>query len=108
MQRVYSVFDVKAEAFLQPFFCLTEGQAMRSFVDVANDRGHPMCVHAEDYSLFFLGEFDESNGMLVPGQAPKLVATALEVRHLGVANIAPEAFSGPVVSESEARSVVAE
>ena len=37
MLRVYSVFDVKSEAYGTPFFCPTKGLAIRSFTEAVND-----------------------------------------------------------------------
>lgn len=63
---VYSVYDTKAEAFLQPFFAPTHGSALRSFADAAQDEKHQFHKHAADYNLFHIGYFDEEKGILSP------------------------------------------
>lgn len=54
----FCVFDCKAEAYLRPFFAETNGLAIRSFRDAANDPSSEMCKHAADYTLFRVGDFD--------------------------------------------------
>lgn len=63
--KAYSVFDLKAEAFLRPFFAATRGLAVRSFSDAVNDSKHEFFVHITDYQLFELGEWDERTGLFV-------------------------------------------
>lgn len=61
--KIYTVYDSKAEAYLPPFFMQSKGQAIRSFITVANDKTHDIGKYPEDYTLFELGEFfDESAG----------------------------------------------
>lgn len=62
--RAYAVYDSKAEAYLRPFFAGTRGQAVRSFSDAINDPLHEMAKHAEDYTLFEIGAFDDEKGVL--------------------------------------------
>lgn len=59
-KKVFTVYDDKSEAYLQPFFLDTIGQATRAITDCVNDLNHQFGRHPADYSLFLLGEFDES------------------------------------------------
>lgn len=56
--KCFAVFDVKAGAFLPPFFLPETPVAVRVFGDCVNDSQHQFGKHPEDYSLFLLGEFD--------------------------------------------------
>lgn len=76
---LFSVFDSKAEAFLRPFLAETKGLAARSFTDACNDPEHEMCKHAEDYTLFCVGEFDQVTGELV-GTQPESLLKAIVAR----------------------------
>ncbi len=60
--QVFSIFDSKAQLFLQPFYSQTTGTALRSFYEAANDENHVFSKHAGDYTLFHLGEFNEETG----------------------------------------------
>jgi len=75
--KIFSVRDSKAEAFLPPFFAQTAGVAIRQFESAVNDESHDMHRFAEDYTLFELGEFDESSGALLPLDTPHSLGLAI-------------------------------
>lgn len=62
--KIYAVHDLKAEAYLQPFFAGTDGLAIRMFQAAANDQEHQFWKYAEDYSLYCIGVWDESAGVV--------------------------------------------
>lgn len=59
MQKLYTVFDEKAEAFLPPFFVPAHGLALRAFKDCVNSNDHQFGKHPADYTLFYLGTWDD-------------------------------------------------
>jgi len=79
---VFSVYDSKANAFLQPFFAVSRGVAERSFFAAVMDQGHDFNRFAEDYTLFELGEFDEASAGFNMLETPKSVALAAHVLSL--------------------------
>jgi len=62
--KIFSVFDSKAGAFLQPFFSINVATASREFMSAAQDASHAFHRHSGDYELFLLGEWDQYEGML--------------------------------------------
>ncbi len=58
---IYVVHDQKAGAFLQPWFLPTDGMATRCFADCVNDPKHNFGRHPADYTLFCIGDFQDSN-----------------------------------------------
>lgn len=70
IMEIYSVRDKAVEAFLQPFFSPTLASAMRSLGVVVNDPNHEFAKHVKDYSLYRLGTFDDSNGVLTHDPEP--------------------------------------
>lgn len=78
IQKVFSVYDSKAEAFLPPFFCGTRGIAVRVFAQAANEAGHNFSKWPGDYTLFELGEFDDREGKFFVGGAAENLGTALQ------------------------------
>ena len=63
-KKLYTVLDAKAEAYLDPFFARTHGEAMRMFSDAANGAGeHPFSKHPEDFTLFYIGTFNVDTGV---------------------------------------------
>lgn len=66
----YSIYDSKAEAFVQPFFSPTNGMAIRSFTSAANDPNTDIHRYAGDYTLFLIGSFEPTNAKLEPEKTP--------------------------------------
>jgi hypothetical protein len=62
IKKIFTVYDEKSEAFLQPFFLDTNGQAIRAITDCVNDLNHQFGKHPSDHTLFSLGTFDDSDG----------------------------------------------
>lgn len=62
--RAYSIYDVKALNYHAPFFAHTDGSALRSFADLANDANTTIGRHPTDYSLWCVGEFDDYTGFV--------------------------------------------
>lgn len=75
--KIFSVYDKKAVAYLQPFMLETEGLAIRLFADKTLEAGTPFNKHPEDYTLFRIGTFDEFDGK-VTGEEPTPIGNALQ------------------------------
>jgi len=76
--KIYSVYDSKTEAFLQPFFMQAKGQAIRAFSELANDEKHQFGKYPEDFTLFEIGLFDDQKGSIVTHSTPVSVGLAIE------------------------------
>lgn len=79
--QLYSVFDSKACVYERPFCAHNDASAVRSFGDIAVDEQHPIGQHPEDYSLWWIGSFDDSNGVVKPGNRKQL-HSALELKSM--------------------------
>ncbi|UDN67636.1 nonstructural protein [robinz microvirus RP_78] len=77
--QIFSVRDVQAEAFMQPFFAPAIGAALRSLTDAVNDEKHEFSKHSSDYTLYHLGSFDDNTGMVIPEDTPKRIISCLEL-----------------------------
>lgn len=64
MLKIYSVYDSKAQGFIQPFYCVNSAVALRSFASAAGDEGHEFHRHAEDFCLYEIGEWFPDTGMI--------------------------------------------
>ena len=78
--KMYSVYDSKAQAYGLPFHQRTNGEALRSFADLSNDNQSTVSKHPEDYTLFFLGEFDETTGIVKSEATPSPLGKAIEYK----------------------------
>lgn len=78
MYQCFCVRDNAIGAFLPPFFTRSRGEALRSFSEAVNDEKHQFHRHAADYTLYAIGAWDDTNGLLSPLE-PARIASATEV-----------------------------
>lgn len=74
--KVFSIHDVKAQVFSNPFYMGHDGQALRSFADLVNDEKSSINKHPEDYKLYGLADYDDISGAFVSYEVPKFLANA--------------------------------
>lgn len=60
--NIYTIYDHKAAAYMEPFFLPTDGMATRAFTDAVSDENHNFGRHPEDYAIFRLGTWDKDTG----------------------------------------------
>jgi len=76
LQFIVSVKDRAAEVFNRPFFVPHRNVAVRDFTDEINRAAadNPLNKHPDDFDLYLLGQFDDSNGAFIrEGAATVLV-----------------------------------
>lgn len=78
--KIFTVYDSKAEAYFRPFYEQTKGSAIRAFIDTCNDIEHTFFRHAEDYTLFYLGEYDDQNASFNLPITPEPIGKAIEFK----------------------------
>lgn len=83
--KVCAVHDKAVEAFGQPFYVVNKGAALRGFGDECKrvpspDRPNPFFGHLEDYSLYYLGDFDDNTGRFDMRDIPERLAEATDFR----------------------------
>lgn len=76
---MFTIHDSKAEAYLQPFFSANIETAKREFGAAINGDGN-FHQFTEDYSLFYLGEFEQNEGKLNIELAPKHICNAMTLK----------------------------
>jgi len=76
--QVFCIFDSKAGAYLSPFVLPNEMMAKRSFGDCVNDREHAFSLHPEDYTLFSIAVFDDSDASIVSGSGALSIGNGIE------------------------------
>lgn len=63
--KVYTVYDSKAEVYMQPIFMRADGEAIRAFSASIAQNGHQFATNPGDYTLFAIGEYDDDKGRFV-------------------------------------------
>lgn len=69
MVQMYSIFDKKGGVYSKPFFCLHVADATRAIqsgFSLPEGQGPWYAKYPADFALYFVGTFDESNGMYMP------------------------------------------
>lgn len=76
--EMYCVYDAAVKAFNRPMCFRSRGEALRSFMEACRDEKTEFWKHSSDYSLHFVGVFDDDSGSVVIPTAPERVISALE------------------------------
>lgn len=100
--EAYSVFDKAVNAFMAPFFCRSRGEALRSFISAVNDEKGPFALNLPDYTLYYIGLWDDASGSLTSPDRPDKVLSAPEASHRVMAD---HQRSTPLVPDNGARSL---
>lgn len=93
---VYALFDSAASAYLAPFTAPRDEVARRGFTEAVNNLqpGNNLANYPQDYTLFRLGSFDDSNGLFECEQpGPQAICTGLAVRRSSAESTNQEANS---------------
>lgn len=93
IQKMFALRDLKAQAYLQPFFSSANGSAIRALSDAVNDKSSPISKHPEDYVLYEIGVFDDVNGEVLPIVPIKLIVNASDFVEV-TGRVVPEVIDG--------------
>lgn len=77
-----AVRDQKTVNFTQPVAVASRAAAVRSWGDQLNDPNNAnqdQAKHPEDFSLWFLGEYDDNTGEITPAK-PEQMAVASDLK----------------------------
>lgn len=89
LSKVFAVYDSAVKVYDRPFICQTEAEAIRGFMDACSDPKTMLHRHPEDYTLFLLGEYDDSLGVIRNLQAPEPLGSAQKF-HPGAKKVEPK------------------
>jgi hypothetical protein len=62
--QVYGIFDQCSGIYEKPFFSTSDDLVKREFQDIVVAADHPISKHPEHYSLWRLGNFDNTTGLI--------------------------------------------
>src|SRR5258708_3350659 len=94
LTHAYCVYDRKAQLYNVPFFAITDGSAVRSFQDLANDPQTTVGRHPLDYVLFRVGSFDDATGLLIPNVPILHVSDAAALVNSGTGDLFGDPHAG--------------
>jgi len=76
--KMFSVFDSKVAAYMNPFFARSTAEAIRMFSDAVGNPQQGFCKHPEDYTLFEVGSWDDQTAGIDLLQTPHSLAKAIQ------------------------------
>ena len=78
---IVSIKDTAADAFGRPAYVASEGVAVRQFQDEVNraSEDNQLYKHPDAFHMYYLGLFDDTNGVFELLETPKLIARAKDV-----------------------------
>lgn len=79
-KTLFGILDAAAGCYRSIFPALSVGEATRGFADLANNPDTDVGRHPQDFSLYRLGEWDDSDGSVVGLQRPEIVIQAAALR----------------------------
>lgn len=84
--KCYAILDSKIADFHLAIFDIKNQGAMRQFSDAVNDKQTKWNKHPEDFSLWYVGEFDTQKGTM-EGVVPENLVNAVAVMSLAPPNV---------------------
>lgn len=82
---MFSVYDSMVEAYMPPFFVRARGEALRLFGDLVNDQSSNVGKHPSDFTLMYIGEWDDGSGRVDDSGITVRVISGLECLNSPVA-----------------------
>ncbi|SMN17374.1 Phage single stranded DNA synthesis  len=78
--KIFTIYDEKAGAYFPPFFLPTKNMAIREFDNLVNDPESQIHKHPQDYTLFYLGIFDDITAILTDLTSKVSLGNGLELK----------------------------
>jgi len=78
LQKLFAIYDSKAESFTNPVYLNSTGLAVRTFSDSVQDPESQFAKHPADYTLFELGTYDDQTAEFKLLSTPKSLFIAIE------------------------------
>lgn len=82
LEKLYAVFDMKAQVYGQVFQHRSRMEALRAFMNAANDPEQGLLhKYPEDFILFELGTYNKENGKIESHESPFSLGSALDAQN---------------------------
>lgn len=78
--KVFALYDSAIEAYNTPMFLRSRGEAIRSLQAAVNEPGNNIGRWADQYTLFEIGTYDDSTGLIELYEAKQSLGTALQYK----------------------------
>jgi hypothetical protein len=79
-QVIASVYDSKVSVWSAPTFHINKGALSRAWMEAVNDPQSPFSKYPDDFTMFIVGTWDDSTGIIEMLQAPDSLGVAVQYR----------------------------
>ncbi len=79
LHSMFTIYDSKTAAYLPPFFQQTKAAAIRALTDTMADPNHTFAKHPEDYTLFYLGTYEDEKSTFDIEETPQSLCVCIEL-----------------------------
>lgn len=76
--KIFTVHDSKAQAYLQPIYFRSTGEAIRAFETTCKDKNSQFAQYPSDFSLLHIGEWNQDTAAIVMLSKPVILTNASE------------------------------
>lgn len=94
--RMYAIYDTKAAAYLQPFFCANNAIAFRNIERACKNPQSPFAEFPADFNLFCLASFEDVDGVLTPFEYRENLGNLLQFQAINDSASQPQAVQLPL------------
>lgn len=77
--KLFSIYDTKAQFFLQPFPETSTIAALRGFEVAVNEGKSTFSRFPDDFALMEIATFDQQTGEIIPNASPQNLGSARSV-----------------------------
>lgn len=77
---MFSLFDSVAGYWLPPTHAQSRASMIRCASDAVNSGDGNISNHPQDFGLYYVGEFNDSTGELIPAEKPELIINLGELK----------------------------
>lgn len=77
--EIFSIYDSAVEAYMPPFTQQSKGAAIRAFTDTVQDESTTLSRHPEDFTLFYIGSWDEATASITQDNTPFALVKGNEI-----------------------------
>lgn len=78
--KAYSIHDNAVKSYNNPFYMLTHAEACRAFKTEALNPESKICNHPQDFSLYYVGTYDNASATFNQSDGISLMITATEIQ----------------------------
>jgi len=80
--KVFAVYDRIAQIYGVPNFNNSKGSTIRAFTDMVNkaEENNQFYQHPDDFDLYYLGEYNDADGVFTMEDKPELMARGANVK----------------------------